>query len=192
MNTRTFLAIVAIGLVSFLTGCATVQRPFVAGINSPSTFKGLDYYKTNIKDVIAKAEAGDAASQFEAAWVLDDVKKSNFWMEKAVEQNHLSATSMSCNRHYSYVKFNYPKNDALAEKLCYQTYDIYQSKPASEWNVYDDLMTSVALMLIAEHNLSNKDKAQDALCKIQKIGTYSGDTPYVLNYYLKKIGRTCQ
>ena len=99
MNAKTLLALIAIILVSLLSGCATVV-PRTAGLDTPATLKSDEYYKTNIKDVITKADNGDAESQFELSYLYSgyrvgnpDIKKSNFWLEKAAAQDYMPAVS---------------------------------------------------------------------------------------------------
>jgi len=198
MNTRTLLTLIAIGLVSLLSGCAT-QNAFVAGVNAPNTLKTETYYKTNLKVVTAGAEAGDAASQLELAFIYGgyanvsrDLKTSNYWLEKSAAQNYLSAVTALGLRHYQYSKFGYSKDDELAKSLCYKAYEIYQSKPASEWSAFETMNGAFSLIAVADNNLSNRDLAQDLLRKAQKIGTTDKNTLYVLNDDLKKIGRSCK
>ena len=195
MNTRTFFALIAIGLVSLLTGCATVAPPHEEpGVTAPSTYKGEAYYKNHLKDVIAKAETGDVASQYEVSFVLGwrgDIK-SNFWLEKAAAQNYLPAVAMLGARHFRYSTNGYSKDDAMAERLCYRAYEIYLSKPASEWDVFETMMAAHSLRNIAEYHMSDKDKAQDLLCKAQKMGVTEHNLVWTLNDDLKKIGRTCK
>lgn len=178
-------------VLSLLTGCATTM-PQVPGVDKPEYIKSEAYYKTNLKDVITKAEAGEVASQVELVFFYtDDVTKSNYWLEKAASQNYLPAVSALCARHYDYSRWQYAKNDSLSEQLCYRAYEIFLSKPENEWNNYERTRAAGALTNIAIHNLKNKDLAQDLLCKAKKIPFESPNSTYMINTNLKQIGRTC-
>ncbi len=181
----------AVIISGFLYGCATTL-PQVPGVDKPEYIKSEAYYKTNLKDVIAKAEAGDAPSQVELVYAYgSDKQKSNYWLEKAAAQDYLPAVSSLGARHYDYSHWGYVKNDALAEQLCYQAYEIFLSKPEAEWNNYERTRAAGALTNIAIHNLKNKDLAQDLLCKAKNIKFESPNSTYMINTNLKQIGRTC-
>jgi len=94
-------------VVSLLTGCASVPMPTEEG-SYPPQMKSVDYYKTHLNEVIKKAEAGDAATQYELQFVYGntwygypDLNKSNYWLEASASQNYLPAMCSLAARKYS-------------------------------------------------------------------------------------------
>lgn len=200
MITKTLIPFVAC-VVILLTGCATpIQH--TAGVDMPSYFRTNDFYtKSNLDYLTKKASSGLASSQFELALVYSgyigdgsipkDIPSSNYWLEKAAAQNYISAVSVLGARRYQYSTYGYKKDDALAEKLSYQTYEIYQSRPKSDWDSYELYNVAGSLLRIADNNLTNKELAHELLCKTLDIGSTDKNLLIVLREDLSKIGRTC-
>lgn len=200
MIAKTLIPLVACVAI-LLTGCATpIQH--TAGVDMPSYFRKNDFYtKSNLDYLTTKASSGLASSQLELALVYSryigdgsiqkDIKLSNYWLEKSAAQNYISAVAMLAARRYQYSQFGYEKDDALAEKLSYQTYQIYLSRPKSDWDSYELYNAAGALLGIADKNLSNKELAHELLCKTLDIGSTDKNLLIVLHEDLSKIGKTC-
>lgn len=196
MNTKTLLALIAF-MVSLLGGCAA-PVPRVAGVDMPASIKTEAYYKSNLKDVVSKAEAGDASSQLELAFIYTgydsvgfDKKKSNFWLEKSAAQDYLMAVIGLAGRHYDYSKWGYTKDIPLADKMVSHAYDIYLTKPHSSWTQFEIDTLAAILSKRSEFHLSDKDFAQNDLCTALRLGVKNTKFIKVINDDLRAIGRTC-
>ena len=188
MNTKTILPLIAF-MVSLVSGCANVPR--VAGLDAPSTLKKDAYYKTNLNDVISKAEAGDAASQFELSYLYSgsrigrqDLKKSNFWLEKAAAQDYMVAVSSLSGRRFQYATYGYPKDFILARQLLDKAYQIYLSKPKSAWSQYEINVMSSGFTHGSDY-AETKERLRYDLCTSLKIDGTDSNHIYVLNKALK-------
>ena len=190
MNTKTLFSLIAIFIMSLLTGCAT-KVPLVAGLDMPDMIKTEAYYKKNINRVVAKADAGDAAAQYELSWLYTgssgisrDIKVSNFWLEKSAALDYMVAVSALSGRRFQYAKYGYPKDFVLARKLLDKAYQIYLSQPKSAWSQYSINMLSSGFTLGSDY-AEDKEQLQSYLCTSLKIDGTDSNHIYVLNKALK-------
>ena len=196
MNAKTLFSLIAIFLVSLLTGCASVVPMPTQEGSMPPQMKSVEYYKTHLPEVIKKAEAtGDAATQVELAYVYGntwynvvDLDKHKFWLDKAAAQNNLPAV---CALGVQFYAGRSRKKDfILADSLVSKAYSIYMSKPKSEWSTYDINQMSGALLKRGEV-AKTKDLAKQDLCLAKSLSPTSELYIYSINKQIRERNIKC-
>ena len=196
MNTKTLFSLIAIFVISLLTGCAhVVPMPTQEG-SMPPQMKSVEYYKTHLDDVIKKAEmTGDAATQVELAYVYGntwynvvDIPKAHFWLEKAAAQNNLPAVCAIGSQFYQGKTRQ--KNFELGNTYVDKAYSIYVSKPKSEWSKFDTFMMSGAL-LDRGVNAETKELAKKYICLAKSMNVEDNNRIYMINKRIREKGIVC-
>ncbi len=166
MKRRLITILIAV-LAIFITGCASVPMPTQEG-SFPPQMKSVEYYKKNLTSVVQKAQrTNDSATQVELAFVygnpiygVHDIKLSNYWIEKSAAQDNLPALCALSARYYQ-GNLEFPKDFNKAEQLANRAYNVYISKPKSEWHPYDIYMMAGALLNRGEHAKIKEQKNRD-------------------------------
>ena len=196
MNTKVLIFLMA-SLAGLLTACATA--PAVPGVDIPSFIKTEGYYKANYKDVVAKAESGDAEAQYELAYLYNgsmmgksDKKKASYWLDKSAAQEYLLAMIVKSIRlHYHYSEYGYAKDDVLSSQLVDRSYEIFVSKPISDWSSFEVYMMADALVL-RTYRMSNKEDMYRDVCIANRMNVTKRGFINILNEQKGKIGRACE
>lgn len=182
-------------VVSLLTGCASVPMPTEEG-SYPPQMKSVNYYKTNLNEVIKKAEAGDASTQYELAFAygntwygIGDAEKSNYWVERAATQNYLPAMCALAARKYGTI-YGYKQDINFADSLVDKAYNVYISKPESEWTLYDKYMISGSLTLRGQYS-KTKEAAKKYICLAKDMHVNLELRIYGISKQMREKGIKC-